>query len=86
MTQCVFPKKKSSPAVLVSLSEFHCFFAKAKYLHREVFEHLLGVLEEHSEERPAVLKPDTDELFSYIVNAYGLLMQAKSRSRLGSRE
>ena len=73
--------------MLVSLCEFHCFFAKARLLQREVFEHLLAVLEQHSEETDSpVLKQDTDEIFCHAANATGLLMHDKTRTRLGSRE
>jgi len=54
-------------------------------MHREVFEHLLMMLESHSEETQPVLKaPDMDEIFCYIVNSFGLLLQSKSRTVLGT--
>lgn len=43
---------------------------------------MLSILREHSEQGQVVLKSDTDELFAYVVNAIGVLIQAGARTTL----
>lgn len=43
---------------------------------------MLSIIKEHSEQRQVVLKSDTDELFAYAVNAYGVLVQARGRTTM----